>query len=480
MTYDYLKHIKNTNQTIKLLNSDNFAFILSFFHLVFVKNRHITLPYSEILLYLDDYLFEINRTYNNPFVKSPKEYLDDFSSDKNAYLRKYHGEGDEPLYELTPHANKALEFVESLSKNEFVASRSKFNIIFELLEDLEFETNMDDSERIKNLQLQKEDIDIQIKSIEEKTDLRFDNARIKEHYMQIDEIVRKLKYDFSEMEYNFRDLNKVAMEHITLKDDGKSGVLDSIFEIEDDIRESPQGKSFFAFWQLLSDSKKSEKLTKLLQNLYNIEAIKSIDKDEKLKDIKYTLLKSADKIYQVSAKLIEQLRRFIDDRVWMENRRVLELCKSIEKSSIEIKENIPINKDFFTIKGQSVKVDSIFEKSLYRPKITQEFKKEDKVQAIEIDMNSFYNLFFVDEEILKKNISQMLMSKSQCTLVEITKKFPISKGISELIVYISIAKNSDTVIVYESEKTKLELVDLDGKRKIVNLPKIIFTKEVKK
>ena len=62
MTYDYLKHLKQTNQTIKLLNSDNFAFMLSFFHLVFVKNRHITLPHSQILLYLDDYLFEINQS----------------------------------------------------------------------------------------------------------------------------------------------------------------------------------------------------------------------------------------------------------------------------------------------------------------------------------------------------------------------------------------------------------------------------------
>ncbi len=247
MTFDYLKHLKNTNQTIKLLNSDNFAFMLSFFYFVFVKNRHITLNHSELLLYLDDYLFDINSSYDNLFPKLPKEYLDDFANDKNGYLRKYHGDSDEPLYELTPHTNKALEFVESLQESEFVASRSKFNIIFELLEDLEFETNMDDEERVKKLQAQKKDIDIQINAIRAKKDLRFDSARIKEHYMQIQEIVRKLKYDFSQMEYNFRDLNKLAMQEITLRDDDKSSVLDSIFEIEDSIRDSDQGKSFFCF-----------------------------------------------------------------------------------------------------------------------------------------------------------------------------------------------------------------------------------------
>jgi len=476
VTFEYLKHLKSTNSTIKLLNSDNFAFMLSFFHLAFIQNKHITLNHSEILLYLDDYLFDINNLYDNLFVKSAKDYLEDFANDKNAYLRKYHGDGDEPLYELTPHTNKALEFIESLQKNEFVASRSKFNIMFELLEDLEFETNMDDNQRIKKLEQEKRDIDSQIEAIKSKKDLRFDNSRIKEHYMQIDEIVRKLKYDFSEMEYNFRDLNRLAMEQIALKNDAKSGVLDSIFNIEDSIRESDQGKSFFAFWQLLTDTEKSEKLTKLFENLYEIDVIKEIDNDRKLQDIKYTLLKSGEKIYRVSAKLIEQLRRFIDDRVWIENARVLELCKSIEKSSIEIKEKIPTTRNFFEIKGDKVKIDSIFEKTLYTPKVVQEFKKEDIVQPIEIDMDSFYNLFFVDEEILKRNIAQVLQHKPQSTLQDIIEKFPLTKGISELVSYISIAKNSTNTVVDENLKIEMEVIDFDGKKRVVKMAKIIFTK----
>ncbi|WP_324171590.1 DUF3375 domain-containing protein [Sulfurimonas sp.] len=476
MKYDYLKHLKNTNQTIKLLNSDNFAFMLSFFHFVFVKKAYIVIPHSQIIQYLDDYLYDINNSYNNIFVKTAKEYLDDFSNDKNAYLRKYHGEEDEPLYELTPHTNKALEFIESLAKSEFVASRSKFNIIFELLEDLEFETKLDNIGRIKKLQKQKDEIDRQIEAIKLKKDLRFDSARIKEHYIQIDELVRKLKYDFSEMEYNFRDLNKLAMENITLRDDTKSGVLDCVFEVEDSIRNSAQGKSFFAFWQLLTDAKRSEKLTKLLKNLYEIESIKSMDKDEKLTNIKYTLLKSADKIYKVSAKLIEQLRRFIDDRVWIENKRVLDLCKNIEKSAILLKDKQPTQREFFSIKGDNIKIDSIFEKSLYTPKIHQEFEKNDKPQEINIEMDSFYNLFFVDEEILKKNIAQMLQSQPQCTLEQIIKKFTISKGISELVSYVNIAKNSEDTTVEESILVKLEVIDLDGVTKVVKMPKIVFTK----
>ena len=196
MQYEYLKNIKKNNQTIKLLNSDNFAMMVSFFYFVFYTNKHISITHTNLLNYLDDFLFDINQTYDNIYPKKAKEYLDDFVSDKNAYLKKYQGSDDEAMYELTPYTQKTFEFLESLEKKEFVGSRTKFNIIFELLEELEFETNLSDEERIKSLQEQKDAIDAKIKNIQLKKDVRFDNSRIKEHFMLIEEQSRKLKYDF--------------------------------------------------------------------------------------------------------------------------------------------------------------------------------------------------------------------------------------------------------------------------------------------
>jgi len=474
MTYEYLKNLKTTNQTLKLLNADNFAFILSFFHFVFEKNRLITITHSKILQYLDDYLFMLNQDYNEVFAKEAKHYLEDFTN--AGYLKKYYGDDEEPIYEMTPHTQKALEWIEGLEKKEFVGSRSKFNIIFELLEDLEFEAKLNDKQRIKKLKNQKKEIDKQIEAIESKRDLRFDSSRIKEHFMQIEEIARKLKYDFSEIEYNFRDLNSHVMEQIATKDDYKGEILGSIFEEEDKIRDSDQGKSFFAFWQLLTDAKRNEKLSLMLENLYEMQTIKEFDRDKKLRNLKYDLLQSGEKVSKVSSKLIEQLRRFLDDRIWIENRRILELCKSIEKSAIEIKTKEPKNRNFFYIKDDKVKINSIFSKSLYKIKETQEFKNEIVQKEIEIDMESFYNQFFVDEEDLKRNIKNILLHQRQCTTLDIVKKFTVKKGVAELIGYISIAKNSDNAIVDDKEKQIISVVDNDGIIKNIKMPKIIFSR----
>ncbi|MBN2825261.1 MAG: DUF3375 family protein, partial [Campylobacterales bacterium] len=112
MTFEYLKNLKSHNQTLKLLNSDNFAMNVSFFVIAFEKD--ITLKQSDITTLLDDYLYNLNQSNPNIFPKSAKEYLEDFCSDKSGYLRKYHGSEDEPIYELTPHTQQALEFVQGL------------------------------------------------------------------------------------------------------------------------------------------------------------------------------------------------------------------------------------------------------------------------------------------------------------------------------------------------------------------------------
>ncbi len=476
MTYEYLKNLKRYNQTIKLLNSDNFSMMVSFFYFVFHSNKYIAINHTTILNHLEDFLYDINQSYDNSYPKNAKSYLEDFVSDKNGYLKKYHGSDDEAMYELTPYTQKTFEFLESLEKKEFVGSRTKFNIIFELLEELEFETDFSDEDRIKKLQTQKNDIDKKIQNIKAKKDLRFDGSRIKEHFMLIEEQSRKLKYDFSQIEYNFRDLNQEAMEKIASDDMTKDTVLDSIFEIEDSIRESDQGKSFFTFWQILTNASKNEKLSSMLEKLYEIDVLKEFDKEQKLKNLKYDLLLNADKITKVSSKLIEQLRRFLDDRVWVENKKILEVCKSIEKTALKIKTDPPTKRDFFSIEDCKVAVNSSFEKSLYSIKADIRFIHEIKEDICEIDLDSFYNIFFIDESILLNHINYFLQIQPQVSLEEVIKKFPVQKGVSELVAYLSIAKNSKNNIVSMDEKQKITIMDENKQTKTVVIPKILFIK----
>ncbi|MBA1437581.1 MAG: DUF3375 domain-containing protein [Epsilonproteobacteria bacterium] len=480
MNYEYLKNLKKYNHTLKLLCSDNFAMMVAFFYFVFVQKRHIAIAQEQILCYLDDFLFQINQTYPDAFVKSPKDYLDDFVRDNSGYLKRYYGGDGELLYELTPYTQKALEFIESLEKKEFVGSRTKFSVILELLEELIYETSFSDQERIAKLQKERLAIDKKIEAITKGEDIRFDSSRVKESFMLIEEQSRKLLYDFSQIEHNFRELNLLAMERIATTDESKDRVLGSIFEDENLIRESDEGKSFFAFWQILTNSQLSEQFSEMIASIYQLKEIKELDRDERLKDLKFDLISNADKIAKVTSKLMEQLRRFLDERVWVENKKILELCKSVEKKAIEIKENPPGQRGFVQIDGAKVKIESVFEKSLYEIKTQTDLKADIKEsEELDIDMQSLYHIFFVDEAKIKQQINHFLQIKEQVALKQVVEKFPVTKGVAEVVAYLSIAKNSKNSIVDLHQKEYIEIEDATHHQKRVSVPKIIYVRETK-
>jgi len=481
MNYEYLQNLKSNHLAIQLLNADNFAMITGFFHYVFKSTGGQALKESEVLSRLDDYLYTLNEGYEEPkFPKTAKSYLDDFTHQNSSYLRKYYGyESDEPIYELTPDIEKLLTWLNGLQKQEFVATESKLKIIMTLLKELEFETNLSDEQRVQSLEAEKKAIDQKIKAIENRQDLRFDERKIKEQFMQIQKNSAELLSDFREIEHNFRTLNQEAKRAIAKTEAGKGEVLESIFEIEDGIRSSNQGQSFYAFWDFLMDIRQIEHLDELLRNLYDIPQIEEMDQERKVENLKYALLSGGEKSHKVLAKLIEQLRRFIDDKMWVENRRILELAQSIEQKAMKLKDNPPSMREFFSINGVKISIESIASKQLFKPTSKEDFSHEIKEDIVEVDLTKLYTQVYVDEIILKQNIKKLLQQKSQFTLKELNDFFPIRKGVSEVIVYLKLAQNMSNAYIeksLEENRDELLIEDEQGEKKRVLMDKVVFVR----
>lgn len=475
MTYDYLENLKNNHLAIQVLNANHFAMIIGFFYQAFKIQKSQALKETEILSLLDDYLYALNEGYDAPkYPKSAKAYLDDFTHQNSNYLRKYYAyESDEPVYELMPDIEKLLSWLAGLKKQEFVATESKLKIIMTLLKELEFETNLSDNERIEHLKQEKLLLDKQIEAIERKEDLRFDKRKIKEQFMQIQSTSTELLSDFREIEHNFRSLNQEAKKAIASTQEGKSQVLEKIFEIEEGIRQSNQGESFYAFWDFLMDTNQIEDLNKLLENLYDLEEIQALDPQRNLENLTYNLLNGGENAHKVLAKLVEQLRRFIDDQVWVENRRILELAYAIEQKAIKLKDNAPTMREFFLIDGVKISVESLASKSLFTPTSKEEFSHELKEKVIEVDLTKLYNQVYVDEVLLKQNIQKHLQKKPQFTLKELHENYPIQKGISELIVYLKLAQNMDNAYL-EAYKEEILIETAEGEIKKVVMDRVVF------
>ena len=65
---------------------------------------------------------------------------------------------------------------------------------------------------------------------------------------------------------------------------------------------------------------------------------------------------------------------------------------------------MPKERGFMLLDENRVKTEMLFEKSLYMLKEQSSLKQELNETITEINLDSFYDIFFVDEVILHKNI----------------------------------------------------------------------------
>ena len=443
MEFEYLKSLP----AFKLLRSDNFSFFLGFFYYAFKENDKLT--HSELEIKLDDYMFEFDLG-----VKAPKEYIEDMV--KAGYLKRFF-EKDTLYYELTKDVYKVMEFVGSLEKREFIGSETKFNILLELLDKLNFET-LDKNEKIEVLKAKIKLIEKEIERIK-KEDVVLDERRVKELIFEFLNISKKLLFDFSEIEESFVTLNKQTKEKI-IGSTKKADVLEFVFNSEERIKNSDEGKSFLAFWQLL-ESKKSEEMDEIIDKIIEKTKLKDAQINA-LQNFKNDLRGGGYKILNLINKLIEQLRIFIDEKIYLEHKRVKELIENISSKIIK-------NGAFVEMELENLKFDINlpFEREFFEVKKEEKF--DVKLKVVEIDKNMDFLVDFVDEMKIKENISNYLNLHKSATLLELLKYYNVD-NIAEVAGYVFMYEKLNAVISGEKETYFVK----DYK---ILLPKIVFYKD---
>ena len=478
MEHDYLLKLRQ-HPTWRLLCVDNAPLIISFFYRAFIQPNCRSLKQSEITEKLEDSLFHLRQIHKNKYPKTAKAYLTDWANGDNAFLRKYYSENsDEAEFDLTPASEKSIEWLHSLEQKQFIGTESRLLTVFELLETILKTTQTDPQQRISELEAQKIEIDAEIARLQQGEIISYDPRQVKERFYQLEETARSLLMDFRQVEENFRQLDKSTREKITTSDKQKGDLLDDIFGEQDEIGDSDQGKSFQAFWGLLMSPAKQEEFNDLIQKVLALEEVKSCEPDELLPKMKYHLLEAGEKVQRTSSSLVEQLRRYLDDQVWLENKRIMSIIHEVEKSAIEIKQSPPKEKDFICLDDIKAPIELPVSRALFRPPSRPNIPTEKLMTGLaEFNSDLLYSQHYVDIEILQARISKALQNKQQITLLEMCQYYPLEKGLSELIAYMNIACQDNSHALIDSEKeVNISWVNAEGVKKSVRMPAVIFTR----
>jgi hypothetical protein len=498
MQYADLKYQRKNNIAWRLLTSSHAPLIASFLYQVFIQPNQRSIPFDLLISKLDDLLFHLNQVYGEKtYPKSASSYINDWAGGSNAFLRKYYEKGNDiPQLDLTPGAEKAIEWLQSLQPRQFVGTESRLLTLYRLLQEIVHNTEQDPEVKIAELEQQKHEIDQKIARIRSGVMEDFDSTRIKERWFEAEDTARKLLSDFRQVEYNFRALDQEVREMITLSDKNKGDLLDEIFDQQNYIHDSEQGKSFSAFWSFLMSTDRQQELEELTQSALQQEALKNIEDANFLRYIGYSLLDAGQKVFQTNAQLVEQLRKYLADQAWLENKRILDIVRNVEKSTLALKNQasnqnsnnqaikIP-ERDFYQIDQAKVNVHLLMENTLFSPKRTIKLvkKKIEEVDA-DIDVSILYEQQWVDEVQLNKNIRRLLQTKQQVSLNEVLKTYPLEQGLAELIAYLNIATKRKHTVIDENDIEQLvfnkELSAqhplLEISKRVVQIPKIIFSR----
>lgn len=451
--------------------------IASFLHRSFVAPNIRTIPRQELASQLDDHLFQLHEAEGQGlYPKSAVAYLDDWASDDRGWLRKYYPQGqDEPHYDLTSPAEVAIEWLDALNQRSFIGTESRLMTVFDLLKQIVDGTELNPRARIEELQKRKADIDAEIAQIREgRLDL-MDSTQVRERFLQMAATARELLSDFRALDQNFRTLDRSVREQIASWDGGKGELLQQVFGWRDSIADSDEGRSFRAFWDLLMSPSRQDELSKLLERVMQLAPIRELEPDGRLRRIHYDWLEAGEVTQRTVARLSEQLRRYLDDQAWLENRRIMELIRGVEQKALALRGQAPEG-TFATIDEPAPDIGLPMERLLYTPPFKADIRNlKMEEPGTDITADALFEQVHVDQARLLTNIRRALQTRKQISLASLVAERPLEQGLAELATYLKLATHEVSAVIDDERTEQVHWTDSAGRQRQASLPLVVFT-----
>jgi len=482
VTLDYatLNQLRQSHPAWRLLRADHAPLVASFLQRVFIAPNVRVMTQADLIETLEDELFALReRLGAEAFPKPALDYLNDWTSVEKGWLRKFYRQGsDEPHFDLTPATEKAIAWLETLAARSFVGTESRLLTLFDLLKQMSEGSETDPLTRIAELYKRREEIDAEIARALTGDIAMLDDTALKDRFQQFMALARELLTDFREVEHNFRGLDRRVRERIALWEGAKGALLEEIMGERDAIADSDQGRSFRAFWDFLMSSSRQEELTALLDHVLALPPVAELKPDVRTRRVHYDWLEAGEHTQRTVAQLSQQLRRFLDDQAWLENRRIMDILHGIEAKALTLRES-SLPSPLMSIADTSADIELPMERPLYSPAI-KALISDIALESgnFDADAAALYSQIVIDKAQLTRHIRHALQDRSQITLRELCEMQPLQHGLAELVAYLQLA--SDVFKTVVDEETNELIIwkrgeqDGPGYTKQARLPRVIF------
>lgn len=469
---DRIEAMRRSDPAWRLLRVDHAPLVLGFLGQVFIIDNIRTLPLRDLQARLDDVLYAANEE-QIVYPRPARDYLADWAAPEAGWLRTSYPPGeDEPWVDATPAVERAWAFLESLQARTFVGTASRLSTVFDLLRQIVHGTETDPEARLTELLRQREQLDAEIERVRAGRFQMLDDVELRDRYLQLTSTARELLSDFRQVEENFRSLDRGLREQIARWEGSKGQLLEEVLGRRKGIAETDQGRSFQSFYDFLLAPERQDEFRDLLARTHRLDAIGT--PDPRMVRVHHDWLDAGERTQATVRLLSEQLRRFLDEQVWLENRRVVELVRAIESAALQLRDDPPERAT--TIAGIGVPVTLPTDRPLYRSGGPDPLADVSVVDAEEeLDVSALFEQTYVDRARLVGGVRRALTHQVQVGLPELVQRHPIEQGLAEVITYLSLSDRTFQVVFDDSVKERVQWWDGETERAAA-LPRVTYVR----
>jgi hypothetical protein len=471
-----------------MLRLRNTHWILPFLYSIFKIDNRFSIPEAKLIQLLAEELGS-----QEEGVEDFEEATIGFGEDEESRSRKYilnwvqkrilqdlpDTEGN-TQYQLSAHTEKVFQWMQTLQLRQHVGTESRFKMVFNSLRDIVENTEDDRSKRLEILKNKKAEIEKEIRAIEHGVvPERYNNAQVQERLELFTRLCYELISDFREVEDNFKGIHRSIVEQHTKAEQNKGAIIGFAFGAYDSLRNSNQGKSFYAFWDFLISREGNEEWKELTVQLTQLLTDRGIESDEYfLQNAKSLLLEQGRTVYNANDRMAEKLSRIISEKEIARHRRLRKQINGIKELVFNF-----IDKDEVDVGitlDDSADIKMVMERKLMLEQkkgvveVKQPVATTEKIEDM-VRFSRLLNISYVNKKLLWQKVEDVLKERDTATLKERLESKPLEHGLAEVVGYYDfLREKAGRVLII---KNTTELIPLNPEQtKFVEVPYLLFTK----
>lgn len=386
----------------------------------------------------------------------------------------------EEVFELTADAANALRFVASLLKPRTTATESRLANVMQQVVRLAEETDSNPKTRLAKLRAERDRLEQEIAAVERGAVKTLPDDRAIERAREVIALAQELASDFRNVRDAFDRLNRELRQSLMESDGSRGDVLEHLFAGVDVIASSEPGRTFSAFWRLLTDGDQSSELLDAIEAVTARGFARQLESRERkfLQNLTVTLMDEGGHVHEVLQQFARSLKSFVQSREFQEQRRLHTLLKHAQQAALAAKEHVRANEPLaYSLAMTSSRIRSSSQWSIYDPnlRIPDSAMAEAPVSELSIELvEDLVRQSEIDFRTLTDHVKAMLAEVSQGTIGDLLKRFPAEQGFGSVVGYVALgAKHGEVTTTSETIRWEGK----DGEHRSARVPTIYFVRE---